>query len=37
MVHMKVKDSLTKAQHSTILMRMEKCLQIDPVDLLVED
>jgi hypothetical protein len=36
-VHMKVKDSLTIAQHNTILTQMEECLQIDPVSLLVED
>ena len=34
---MKVMDSLTIAQHNTILTRIEECLQIDPADLLVED
>jgi hypothetical protein len=37
MVHMKVKNGLTIAQHNTILMRIEECHQIDPADLLVED
>jgi hypothetical protein len=34
---MKVKDGLTTTQHNIILMQMEECLQIDPMDLLVED
>ncbi len=36
-VHMKVKDSMTAAQHNLILSQMEKCLLIDPADLLVKD
>jgi hypothetical protein len=34
---MKVKNSLTLAQHNTILRHMEECLQIDSTYLLVED
>jgi hypothetical protein len=35
MVHMKVKDGMTAAQHNTILAQMEECLLIDPVELLI--
>ena len=34
---MKVKDGMTATQHNLILSRMEKCLLIDPADLLVDD
>ena len=37
MVHMKVKDGMTTAQHDAILARIEECLLIDPSDLLMED